>query len=464
MKAIDSQTKQTRGSSFSTGLLLQRKCDCGNHAMGGECGGCAKKKNLIQRRSSIEVEPPGVPAIVDEVLRSTGRPLDRSTRNFFEPKFGHDFSNVRVHSDSRAAESARAVNAQAYTVGRQLVFGDSQYAPDTTAGRRLLAHELTHVIQQKENSAAAFSNSPISSPTDRHEQEADRAVESIEADRPAVAFSPQSTKVLQRKVVVENPKKKIANPTGKGLDQTNAATVADYCGQLCTGEQAKVDEGTGEVSMSVAFCSEPILQIGHEALPGGPAPATEAKTATGCTCLCDLASSKNVWTIRIDDGQRPHTNFKDDDAATGVKPGGSGGVVTTISPNSPKVFGSVTTEGKKVDYDPWLILGHELCGHGWLADRGQAESLKVSTTIGRQPFTVDRENALRAEHALAARSRSFRDPFCGESYERFKAGKVGTETFDPGNMELCTTARARCKKPNKGLFKIDERIPETVSC
>jgi hypothetical protein len=269
---------------------------------------------------------------------------------------------------------------------------------------------------------------------------------------------------LQRKVVVENPKKKIANPTGKGLDQTNAATVADYCGQLCTGEQAKVDEGTGEVSMSVAFCSEPILQIGHEVLPGGPSPAAEAKTATGCTCLCDLVRSKNVWTIRIDDSQRPHTSFKSEDAATGVKPGGSGGVVTTISPNSPKVFGSVTTEGKKVDYDPWLILGHELCGHGWLADRGQAETLKVSTTIGRQPFTVDRENALRAEHALAARGRSFRDPFCGESYERFKAGKAGTEVFDPDNMDLCTTARARCKKPNKGLFKIDERIPESVSC
>jgi hypothetical protein len=70
----------------------------------------------------------------------------------------HDFSQVRIHSDSHAAASARAVNARAYTVGQDIVFGDQQYAPHTSAGRRLLAHELTHTVQQTGSSGAAVAN------------------------------------------------------------------------------------------------------------------------------------------------------------------------------------------------------------------------------------------------------------------------------------------------------------------
>jgi hypothetical protein len=69
-------------------------------------------------------------------------------RAFFEPRFGHDFSGVRVHTDTRAAQTASAFNARAFTLGRDIVFGPREYAPETTAGQRLLAHELTHVVQQ----------------------------------------------------------------------------------------------------------------------------------------------------------------------------------------------------------------------------------------------------------------------------------------------------------------------------
>jgi hypothetical protein len=77
-----------------------------------------------------------------------GQHLDRETKNFMEPRFGHDFSDVRVYADLNAVESARKVNALAFTVGRKIVFGASQYAPKTTKGQKLLAHELTHVVQQ----------------------------------------------------------------------------------------------------------------------------------------------------------------------------------------------------------------------------------------------------------------------------------------------------------------------------
>lgn len=70
-----------------------------------------------------------------------GQPLDATTRAFMEPRFGHDFSQVRVHTDAQAAESARTVHALAYTVGHSLVFDTGQYSPTTASGRRLLAHE-----------------------------------------------------------------------------------------------------------------------------------------------------------------------------------------------------------------------------------------------------------------------------------------------------------------------------------
>lgn len=88
------------------------------------------------------------PPVVREALRSPGRPLDPSTRSRLEPRFGHDFGQVRVHTDTNASGSARAVGALAYTVGSDVVFAPGRYAPGTGAGDRLLAHELAHVVQQ----------------------------------------------------------------------------------------------------------------------------------------------------------------------------------------------------------------------------------------------------------------------------------------------------------------------------
>jgi hypothetical protein len=88
------------------------------------------------------------PPSLREVLSSPGSPLEQSARTSMESRFGYDFSQVRVHTDARAAESALDVGAEAYTVGRDVVFGPGRYSPSTSAGRRLLAHELAHVVQQ----------------------------------------------------------------------------------------------------------------------------------------------------------------------------------------------------------------------------------------------------------------------------------------------------------------------------
>lgn len=124
-------------------------CDCG-----GDCPEC-RKAQLSRQYESVQtkrVQPgdPGqtAPPVVHEVLRSPGQPLDAPTRAYFEPRFHRDFSGVRVHTDSLAADSARQIDAHGYTAGNDIVFAASRFAPTTQEGITLLAHELTHVLQQ----------------------------------------------------------------------------------------------------------------------------------------------------------------------------------------------------------------------------------------------------------------------------------------------------------------------------
>lgn len=182
--------------------LLQRKCACGSGGSAGLTGSCddCSRKRLLGLQTKLEVSQPGdsfeqeadrvadevvrqpapapsqnmsapgvgvqrktitplgssasaagavsAPPVVQDALNSPGQPLDSSTRSFMESRFGHDFGRVRVHTDALAQRSAQAVDSLAYTVGHNVVFAAGQYAPRTDAGRRLLAHELTHVLQQ----------------------------------------------------------------------------------------------------------------------------------------------------------------------------------------------------------------------------------------------------------------------------------------------------------------------------
>jgi hypothetical protein len=113
-----------------------------NYTASDENGGLQKEP------TGPQVAAGEAPGTVPEVLRTSGQPLDAATRAFFEPRFGYDFSRVRVLSDSAAKQSARDVNAHAYTVGHKIVFDACRFAPGTHEGRRLIAHELAHVVKQ----------------------------------------------------------------------------------------------------------------------------------------------------------------------------------------------------------------------------------------------------------------------------------------------------------------------------
>jgi Domain of unknown function (DUF4157) len=146
------------GRSLAVGRLLQRKCACGATTSEEQCEDC--KKKTVQRKAVGGDRQAAAPPIVHEVLDSPGQPLNADARSFFEPRFGHDFSKVRVHTDGRAAHSAQAVNALAYTVGDNVVFASGQYSPQTAAGKHILAHELTHVVQQTAAPATQIAEAP----------------------------------------------------------------------------------------------------------------------------------------------------------------------------------------------------------------------------------------------------------------------------------------------------------------
>jgi Domain of unknown function (DUF4157) len=123
-----------------------------------------------------------IPAFVNKSVHSPGEPLDSSTRRFIEPRFGRDLSRVRVHADVAAAEAAAAISARAFTVDHDIVFGAGEYAPQTESGRRLLSHELTHVIQQQ---AGVHLKDGVGQAGDPYERHADAVADLVVNRRPA---------------------------------------------------------------------------------------------------------------------------------------------------------------------------------------------------------------------------------------------------------------------------------------
>jgi hypothetical protein len=139
--------------------------------------------------------------VKDVVGRGGGRPLDDGVRSEMEGRFGADFGGVRVHADGRAAESARAVNAHAYTVGNDIVFGSGRYDPASPTGQRTIAHELTHVVQQRSgpvDGTPAGGGIRLSNPADRFEQAAEQNAERIMTAEPVTEGEAVQALAVQR--------------------------------------------------------------------------------------------------------------------------------------------------------------------------------------------------------------------------------------------------------------------------
>lgn len=146
--------------SLTSRDVLQLQRTIGNQAVQrllGQAGPTDVKSHSSTKPSEMPegVGQAEVPSIVHEVVRSPGQALEPASRDFMESRFQHDFSAVRVHTGSEAAVAARAIQARAFTVGPNIVFGHGEFAPGTSEGKRLMAHELSHVIQQRSNPMTA---------------------------------------------------------------------------------------------------------------------------------------------------------------------------------------------------------------------------------------------------------------------------------------------------------------------
>lgn len=144
--------KNTTVSGQAHGTLIQRRCPkCTDRRQ-------EEDEEVLQPKEVSGSTPEVAPELETDInaVRGSGQPLPEPVRTFFEQRFRQDFSGVRVHADARAAEAARAVDARAFTVGKDVVFGDGEYAPARKIGQKLLAHELTHVIQQDKTPVIQF--------------------------------------------------------------------------------------------------------------------------------------------------------------------------------------------------------------------------------------------------------------------------------------------------------------------
>jgi hypothetical protein len=186
--------------------VIQRECACG-----GTCSACQGKAVDEEESPVLQREPSGAGTdggVVDAgviPVDSPGQPLDRSTREFMEPRLGSDFSDVRIHTDASAAQSASALAADAYTTGRDIYFAAGKYAPASRDGQHLIAHELTHTVQQGNGAdvqvAAKHSSKLIvTDPGDHLEQEAERAANK--------ALSPEKPERSRRPGSISRPGRK----------------------------------------------------------------------------------------------------------------------------------------------------------------------------------------------------------------------------------------------------------------
>ena len=164
-------------STAASGRSIMRECACA-----GACKTSSTTASEMIHRKADRAHTGVDYAGLARRTHGSGQPLDSTARTLMESRFGHSFDRVRTHTDAYASHQAQALDASAFTIGQDVFFGNGRYRPDTRDGQRLLAHELTHTLQQRDHAAAsndAFGSQAVSHPSDALEQEADRIADSV---------------------------------------------------------------------------------------------------------------------------------------------------------------------------------------------------------------------------------------------------------------------------------------------
>lgn len=261
----------TGGVRATSRKATKDTCSCGRPVVAkGACAACSAKRGVLQRSAASGVAPSNLPPIVRDVVGSSGRPLDDATRVTMELPFGYDFSHVRVHTDAQAAASARAVNAFAYTVGRDVVFDSGNPGPTTREGRKLLAHELAHVVQQSRPGG-------VTGTSEGAEQEADRAAAHALRGRP-VDIRGAVAPAIQRQQKTTSPGRDKAAAPAANAPKLGACKPAQ--------DDLKPSKPWDELQKEYQASCASTFSKGWDDLLGGKAPtsAADAKGAIDCAC------------------------------------------------------------------------------------------------------------------------------------------------------------------------------------
>jgi hypothetical protein len=316
------QRPQPAATSVSQHPAIRRQCACGPTSDIGACPACAGKPEV--RRFATEEDqddhetdetggeldrrfgagatgeagrhdgPRGVPAIVADELEAGGSPLDPATRADMEARFGHDFSRVRVHAGPRAAASAQAIDARAYTLGHEVVFGGGEYTPQTHAGRRVLAHELAHVAAQG-SARIAPRDAVIGGAGDPAETAADTT-----ADR-AMSGNPPVTVAHAPAVRRQPPVPGLRDPGAEAPPQPQPAEPPRE-ESLWDEIERLLGELWRAIELLIHEVERVIRQWGTMPAPAPRSPAAPSTLPRGCTQFntqADLDMRKAHWTAII---------------------------------------------------------------------------------------------------------------------------------------------------------------------
>jgi len=297
-----------------------------------------------------------------------------------ESHFGYDFSQVRIHTDTKAVKSARTVNALAYTVGRDIVLGEGSQSLGMSQNVQLLAHELTHVVQQgASNKLRRETNT--SRPSNNQLNSYHRFVKPTITQHPTSLF-------LRRKLIV-NPTDTVPSSTKqpKFLTKIIQKLLAD----TCPDGNFQVDPVSGIVTPSTKWFCEWRIPLKADKIM-----ADIASKPVGCRCLCDVCNSVQTTTIAYGAGG-PGTS---PGSTTDKGPGQGGMAADPTVQVDPRFKGQYRIDGKWVDVPFHLLLAHEICGHALPKMQGRHAKRGIAPKDGTPPqekYAVDIERQLAAE-------------------------------------------------------------------
>jgi len=352
-----------------------------------KCAECADEEKGIQRKEAgpgnltTGSGSPGqsaVLSIVRDALQSPGQPLDAAMRAYFEPRFGRDFGSVRLHTDAQAGRTAQLLDAQAYTVGRDIVFAPSRFDPASGAGRNLLAHELAHTVQQCAHPRAQGANA-ISRAGDPSERSADAAAEAALANRSVPLLGPAEAAVARRpaaparkgfsiQVVVNEPVdghefciRAIAQ--GHGIDKGEAARLLDSGVLHCYGWASARGVGQDWVGHPISIWIGDRLETGGAAAAGG----ADVKFEPGEKEEVEAEADQRFW-ARIGDIRMLSRNDPRDAAYREVWKQERDAILRERHP-------AVTGLGSEFDYDPFSPELRRFAALGGLPAAGEGQEI-----------------------------------------------------------------------------------------